>query len=251
VLKKNNDDLRSVLTDEQKKQYDEFLGRMTGGGNRQNERGGQRFGGGLPRTDDLKRQLELTDEQVTKINEIRDEVREALGELFRNGGMRSEENQKKAEELRDSVNKRVRDTLTDAQKPKFDDIVKQSQGDGPRPPQRGGERGRGPAVEDRLREVMESVKIENADEAAAVREAAKKVIEAQQALGDFDRESRGKVSELARKTDATEEEIKAAVEELRAGRRDKDKAVRDAQKSLSEIVTYKQELELIRHGLLR
>jgi Spy/CpxP family protein refolding chaperone len=260
VLKKNNEDIRGVLTDEQKKTYDENLAR----GGRGNRGGGGGFGQGgggfrgfggqaMPSTDELKQQLNLTDEQVTKIDTLRDEIRQEMRDFFQ-GGPQRDEIQKKMEEIRDAAIKRTREVLTDEQKPKFDEIVKNFQqggGDGPRPPgmgQRGPQR---PSVDERLRRLMEALKIEKADEAAAIRDAAKKVIEAQYALEDYDREVRTKVDELAKKAEITEDEVKTKLEELRTARKDKDKAVKDAQKGLAEIITYKQELEFIKQGILR
>ncbi len=255
VLKKNNEDIRGLLTDEQKKSYDENLAR---GGRGNRERGGQGGGGfrgfggqAMPSTDELKQQLNLTEEQVTKIDALRDEIRQEMRDFFQSGPQR-DEIQKKMEEIRDGAIKRTREVLTDEQKPKFDEIVKtfQQGGDGPRPPGfgRGPQR---PSVDERLRRLMEALKIEKADEAAAIRDAAKKVIEAQYALEDYDREVRTKVDELAKKAEITEDEVKTKLEELRTARKDKDKAVKDAQKGLAEIITYKQELEFIKQGILR
>jgi len=205
----------------------------------------------MPSTDELKQQLNLTDDQVTKIDALRDEIRQEMRDFFQSGPQR-DEIQKKMKEIRDAAIKRTRELLTDEQKPKFDEIVKNAQqgGDNPRFGPPGGGRGR-PSVDDRVRGVMERLKIESAEEAAAVRDLVKKVVEAQHAMEDYERDSRRKIDELARKTDAGEEEIKTSIEDLRTGRKEKDKGVKDAQKPLAEIVTYKQELELIRQGILR
>jgi len=259
VLKKNNEDIRGLLTDEQKKTYDENLARG-GRGNRERGGGGQGGGGfrgfggqAMPSTDELKQQLNLTDDQVTKIDALRDEIRQEMRDFFQSGPQR-DEIQKKMEEIRDAAIRRTRELLTDEQKPKFDEIVKtfqQGGGDGPRGPgmgQRGPQR---PSVDERLRRLMEALKIEKADEAAAIRDAAKRVIEAQYALEDYDREVRTKVDELSKKAEITDDEVKTNLEELRTVRKDKDKAVKDAQKGLAEIITYKQELEFIKQGILR
>ncbi len=255
ILKKQSDELHTVLTDEQKQRLDRGNTRGGGQGGQGGGRGGFGGGGQLPSTDELKKQLTLTDDQEKKVDEIRDGVRQQIRELWQNrgdGGNRDEMT-KKMETMRDEAYAKMKECLTDEQKPKFDEIVKASQGDGPRngggTPTEGGRRG--PSVEERVKRVMESLKVEKAEDAAALKDLVQKVIEAQQALGDYDRDTRTKFDDLAKKTEATEDDIKTQLETVRTTRKEKDKTVKDAQKSLAEVVTYRQELECVRAGILR
>src|SRR4029077_7352014 len=81
IVKKERDDVKSVLTDAQKTTYDQGgggRGNRPGGNNAPGAQGGNNafgnFRGWLPPTNDLKTSLTLTDDQVAKINEIRDAV---------------------------------------------------------------------------------------------------------------------------------------------------------------------------------
>src|SRR5262245_25501110 len=90
IVKKEIDELRAILTDEQKPRLEEGSrgrGGPPGGRNNNNQGGGTR-GGWYPSTDELKTQLTLSDEQVTKINEIRDGVRQEMRNYFQNRGGR-------------------------------------------------------------------------------------------------------------------------------------------------------------------
>jgi len=98
IVKKEREDVKAVLTDAQKTTYDQGGGRgnRPGGnnnGNNGNNGGnapgangfaGIRGGAWLPATNDLKTSLSLTDDQVTKINEIRDAVRQEMRTYFQN-----------------------------------------------------------------------------------------------------------------------------------------------------------------------
>jgi hypothetical protein len=76
-------------------------------------------------------------------------------------------------------------------------------------------------------------------------------METQAALTEADREHRTKIAELTRETSLTDEQITTKLNELRTARLEKDKAFKAAQSALREIVSPRQELELIRHGALR
>jgi hypothetical protein len=263
IQKEREEKVKELLNDDQKKQYDEFRrnpwgGRAPGG---MGGMGAQWLERMLPQIDSLKTELNLSDEQAEKIKvhleEFAAKARERVAEMQANGfqGMNWQEEMQKFQERIKELTEKVKTHLNDEQKAQLDKLVEnrfQNMGRGPGGPGgREGGRPPRPSVEDRLRRVMETLRIEQAEEAAAVRGLVKAVVEAQYALEDAEREARTKIDEMARKTDLTEDEIKVKVDELRGVRREKDKTVRDAQKSLSEVVTYRQELELIRAGILR
>jgi chromosome segregation ATPase len=157
----------------------------------------------------------------------------------------------------------VKQHLDDEQKGKFDKLIEDrfnlsrwgggGGGGGTPTPGGGGRDGRSrrPSVDERVKRVMESLKVETAEDAAAIRDLVKKCVEAQYALEDYDQEARKQVEDLSKKTDASEDDLKTRIDEIRGGRREKDKTLKDCQKSLAEVVTYRQELELIKSGILR
>lgn len=277
--KERQDKVREILTDDQKKSYDEMLqgGNQGGGGRRmpggdqgggQGGRGGFGQGGGNwmdrmlgPTADQLKTELTLTDDQFGKIKPIVDEVRkkaEERMEELRNGGFqgfnwREEmDNYRKAQE---ETNNKIKEHLTDEQKTKYDALVQRRQNPFGGGNQGGGtrteERGRGPSVDERVKRAMDALKIENAEEAAAIKDLVKKVAEAQVALETWDRESRPKIDETLANKELKDEELEGKLRDLRTQRKEKETAVKDAQKALSEVVSYRQELELLKQGILR
>lgn len=261
ILKKQTEELRAVLTEEQRQRFDQMSRFLGGFANRGG--GGPPFGGGggfrgawLPPTEELKAKLELNDDQVSRINAIRDGVREEMRNFWRNrqggGGNPVEEWNAWMQKTREETLAKVRETLTDAQKAKFDEILKEFQtrvetGDR----ERGRERGRGGSPEERVARVMEALRIEDAQEAAAIRGLVKKVVDLMERLQDAERDARRKVEETLRATDLSEEALGDRLEELRKGVRELEKELAAARKELSEVVTNRQELELIRRGILR
>ncbi len=272
LQKEREEKVKEVLTEEQRKQYDEF--RRNPGGRGQ---GGGGQGGGMqgwierflaPSADQLKKDLGLTDEVTAKvkthIDEFNDGARQRFEEQRQNGfqGLDWQEEMRKFQDRTKELGDKIKQHLDDPQKEKLDKLMADRfnfGGMGGMFGRRGGQGGDGgggrgerrPSVDDRVRRAMEALKIESAEDAAAVRDLVKKIVEAQYALEDYERESRTKVDELSKKTDAGEEEIRNKLDELRGGRKEKDKGVKDAQKALYEVVTYKQDLELVKQGILR
>jgi len=273
--KARQDQLREILTDDQKKSYDDYLqgggrgrGNQGGGGGNQNPGGG--FGGGRgwmdnmlgPTADQLKKDLELTDEQFGKIQPIVDEARkkaqDRMEELRQNGfqGLNWREEMDNYRKGQEEINAKIKEHLTEEQKTKFDAAVQRRMnpfGGGGNAP--GGrtptEERRGPSVDERVKRAMDALKIENADEAAAIKELIKKVAEAQVALETWDRESRPKIDEVLGNKELKEEDLEGKLKEFRGQRKEKETGVKDAQKALAEVVSYRQELELIKQNILR
>jgi hypothetical protein len=261
ILKKQNEELRAALTEEQRQRYDQmsrFLAGFSnrGGGGPPPWAGGFR-GGWLPPTEELKTQLELNDDQVSRINAIRDGVREEIRNFWRNrqgGGNPAEEFSAWMQKTRDETLAKVREILTDAQRGKFDEIMKNFQTQarvetGDRGRDR--ERGRGGSAEERVNRAMEALRIEDAQEAAAIRGLVKKVVDLMERLEDAQRDARRKVEETLRATDLSDEALGDRLEELRKGIRELESQLAAARKELSEVVTNRQELELVRRGILR
>lgn len=258
ILKKQGEQLRAVLTDEQRQRYDQmsrFLGGFGGrGGGAPPWAGGFR-GAWLPPTEELKAQLDLNDDQVSRINAIRDGVREEIRNFWRNrqgGGNPAEEWTAWMQKAREETLAKVRETLTDSQKTKFDEILKNFQPEGRvETGDRNRDRGRGGSVEDRVSRAMEALRIEDAQEAAAIRGLVKKVVDLMERLEDAQRDARRKAEEALRAADLSDEALGERLEELRKGVRELEKELAGARKELSEVVTNRQELELVRRGILR
>src|SRR5688572_1554752 len=125
IVKRQQEDLKGILTDEQKPRYEESLrgGRGRGQGQGQGQgQGNQARGGWFPSTDDLKTRLSLSDEQVAKFNEIRDGIREEMRKLFQDRNNRP--GPEVFEKLRTETTAKMRDLLNDEQKAKFDEALK-------------------------------------------------------------------------------------------------------------------------------
>ena len=256
ILKKQSEDLRTILTDEQKKSYEQGGGRGNRGGNNNQPGGGNTFRGGwYPSTDDMKKELTLTDDQVTKMNAVRDGVREEMRRMFQNrrGPGGGADIQAAMEKLRDETTAKMREVCTDDQKTKFDELIKtyRATQEQPGAGTRGaGGRG-GPSIDERVARVMETLKVENATEADAIKGVVKKVIELMDKLDAHQREARTKIDEASRNRELSDEAIGDRIDEVRKGQLDIEKELKTARKDLADIVTNRQELELLRRGILR
>lgn len=252
IIRKQQEDLKALLTDEQKTRYDEML---RGGGGRGNaERGGPPGqagrGGWFPSTDDLKSRLGLNDEQASKINEIRDSIREEMRRMFQNRDNRP--GPEAFEKLRTDTTAKIRELLNDEQKGKFDELLKSFPTPTPGA-DRGGERGgsRGGSVDERVARAMEVLKFEKPEEAEAVKGLVRKVVELQEKVETTQRENRGKYEELQRDTQLSEEAIGDKLAELRKAMKEYERQLADARAQLIEVISSRQEVELLRRGVLR
>lgn len=262
IVKKQIDDMKAVLTDEQKTRLDG--GGQGGRGGNNNGQGngfGNAFRGGwLPPTNDLKTSVNLTDEQVTKINEIRDAVRQEMRTFFQGRGRRGQGNQGGQnlaqeyqafqEKSKEETHKKIVAILTDEQKPKFEEAVKAFAANQPAPGQGfGGQRGG--TLDERVTRMMENLKIEDAKEADAVKSLVKKVMEQMEKLDAYNRETRTKIDEASRNKDLSDDAVGEKITEIMKGHHELEKDLAAARKALTEVVTNRQELELLRRGVLR
>lgn len=250
ILKKQQDDLKSILTDEQKPRYDEMLrgggGRGGPGGN--NPQGGGR-GGWFPSNDDMKSKLGLSDDQASKINEVRDKIREDMRRMFQDRNNRPGPDA--FEKLRADSTAKIRELLTDDQKGKFDELMKTLATPTPGGNnERGGGRG-GNTVDDRVARAMEVLKFEKPEEADAVKGLVRKVVECQEKVETTSRENRGKYEDMQKDTALSEEAIGDKLAELRKAMKEYEKQLADARAALAEVISSRQEIELLRRGVLR
>ena len=261
IVKKQLEDMRAVLTDEQKTRLDGGGGRGNRGNQGNNGQGnafGNFRGGWLPSTNDLKTSVGLTDDQVTKINEIRDAVRQEMRSFFQNRGRGN--NQNLAEQFNAFQEKSKKETtekitalLTDEQKPKFEEALKAyaaSQGT----PGQGGQdfaARRAGSLDERVGRTMENLKIEDAKEAEAVKSLVKKVMELMDKLDAYNRDTRTKMEEASRNKDLSDDAVGEKISEYLKGHHEIEKELNGARKALTEVVTNRQELELLRRGVLR
>jgi len=253
--------INAVLNDEQKKQYEELR-------TQQRNRGG--FGGGpggrpmgTVNIDDVKRELNLTDEQVEKIKPLYDEfnanVQKRSAELAQRGFANlnfAEEMQKYQDSLK-ALAEKVKVHLTDEQKPKLDALVERAtgfmrmipgllnRGGAPQgPPPR-------PSVEDRVRTAVERLKIDKEDEKAVVSDLVSKIVKSQYDLEDFQKTSRERMAEAAKNPHLSDAAVEDRIKEAQEDRRKREKEIAGLQKQLMEVVSNRQELELMAQGILK
>jgi len=259
--------INALLNEEQKKQYEELRTQQRGRGGFGG--GGQQFqfNGGRPmgsvNIDDVKRELSLTDEQVEKIKPLYDEFNanvqkrttENMEKGFQNLNI-GEEMQKYQESLK-ALSEKVKVHLTDEQKPKLDALVERATGFMRMIPgllNRGGGAAQAPvrpSVEDRVRTAVAALKIAKEDEKAVISELVAKIVKAQYDLEDFQKSSREKLAEAAKNTDLSDAAVEDRIKETQEDRRKREKEISGLQKQLAEVVTNRQELELMALGILK
>ncbi|MBI4566011.1 MAG: hypothetical protein HY716_15095 [Planctomycetes bacterium] len=257
--KERQDKIRAILTDEQKAKYEELLTRTRRGDGPRRGRDGGRGPGGrggmLDRileqmAENLRRELELSDEVFDKVKEWIDDLRRKTQErmeAFREGGGNWQEEMRKFQDDMREMTEKIKEHLTPEQKEKFEELQRRfGNGRGFGGPL-GGRRRR--SVEERVGEAIAALKLDP-PEVDIVKPLVRKVVEAQDALAEHDRDSERKVGEL-RASSLSEEEISARLKEMRLARLEKDRTLKAVQRELNENVTVRQELELIRMDILR
>jgi hypothetical protein len=259
--------INALLNDEQKKQYEELRSQQRNRGFGGGFGGGPGGPGGRPmgtvNIDDVKRELNLTDEQVEKIKPLYDEfnanVQKRSAELAQRGfaGLNFAEEMQKYQDSLKALAEKVKVHLTDEQKTKLDALVERAtgfmrmipglmnRGGGPQgPPPR-------PSVEDRVRSAVAALKIEKEDERTVVSDLVTKIVKAQYDLEDFLKTSREKLAEAAKNSDLSDAAVEDRIKEAQEDRRKREKEIAGLQKQLMEVVTNRQELELMALGILK
>lgn len=274
--------VNELLTEEQKKLYEEMRRNPFGGGGRGfggfGQGGGQPGGGpggglgamagrfGQVQMEDLKRELELTDEQAGKIQPIVDDFNakgQKRAEELRESGFRNlniQEELQRAQDLVKEAGEKLKPHLTDAQKEKYDRLVegrmqwvRMAQGflgarGGGAPP------GGGPprmSPEERVKRVMEALKVEKEDDRKAISDLVTEIVKVQAALEEQNKAVREKLQAMSKNSELSSDAIEDALKTVRQERRQKEKELAGLQKELSEAVNNRQEVELILHGILK
>lgn len=258
--------INALLSDEQKKQYEELRaerGRYFGGGGP----GAQfQFGGGRPmgsvNVDDVKRELNLTDEQVEKIKPLYDEfnanIQKRAAELAEKGfqGLNIGEEMQKYQESIKALSEKVKVHLTEEQKTKLDGLVERATGMMRMLPNLLNRRGGSAqfprqSAEERAKAAVAALRIEKEDEKTAIGDLITKIVKAQYDLEDFTKSSRDKMAEAAKNHDLSDAAVEDRIKESQEDRRKREKDIGALQKQLIEVVTNRQELELMAQGILK
>jgi hypothetical protein len=210
----------------------------------------------------VKRELNLTDEQVEKIKPLYDEfnanVQKRSAELAQRGfaGLNFAEEMQKYQDSFKALAEKVKVHLTDEQKPKLDALVERANGFMRMIPgllNRGGPQGPAPrpSVEERVRTAVERLKIDKEDEKAVVSDLVTKIVKAQYDLEDFQKTSRERLAEAGKNPDLSDAAVEDRIKEAQEDRRKREKEIAALQKQLMEVVTNRQELELMAQGILK
>ncbi len=258
--------INALLNDEQKKQYEELRAR----GNRGGAPGGGpfQFGGGRPpmgtvNIEDVKKELNLTDQQVEKIKPLYDEfnanLQKRTSELAEKGfqGLNIAEEMQKYQDSIKALSEKVKVHLTDEQKTKLDALVERATGMMRMIPNlmmnRGGNAGPAPrlSVEEKTTRAVAALKLEKEDEKMAISELVTKIVKAQYDLEDYTKSSRDKMSEAAKNHDLSDAAVEDRIKEAQEERRKREKDIAALQKQLGEVVNNRQELELMAQGILK
>jgi hypothetical protein len=148
---------------------------------------------------------------------------------------------------------KVKVHLTDEQKTKLDALVERATGMMrmiPNLMNRGGPPPR-PSAEDKAARAVAALKIEKDDEKTAITDLVTKIVKAQYDLEDFTKTSRDRMSEAAKNHDLSDAAVEDRIKESQEDRRKREKDIAALQKQLAEVVTNRQELELMAQGILK
>jgi len=262
-----NEKIAALLDADQKKLYEEYRASQRGGrGNFQfGGGGGGQFGGGRMgqlNVEDAKRQLNLTDEQVEKVKPLYDEfnanAQKRMEELREKGfqGLNWQEELQKGQDNMKALAEKVKAHLNDEQKTKLDGIMEQMTGWMRMVPNlmnqnRTASAPARPSVEDKVKSAIAALKIEKDDERSAIADLLTKVVKAQYELEDFIKSSREKLAEASKNRDLSDAAVEDRIREAQDDRLKRERSIAGLQKQLSEVLTNRQELELMAQGILK
>lgn len=92
------------------------------------ENGEHKHGGQMRSSDDMMQELStklnLTADQQTKVKAILEENHQQMQAMMKDDSMSKEDKHAKMKSMHDAIHAKVREVLTDEQKPKFDAMVK-------------------------------------------------------------------------------------------------------------------------------
>ncbi len=269
IFEKDVERIREVLTDEQKTKFDELRRNQGQGGGPFRFGGGQGgFGGGRNfgqmQLDNLKTELGLSDEQVEKIKPLVDDFNaqaQKRMEELRQGGFQGLDWAGELQRGQDNMKafaEKVKAHLTDEQKTKADQMMERMTGwmraipgvlqrfqqPGAAVPSRA-------SAEERVKKAVDALQIENEAERSAIRGLIEKVVKAQDALDDYLKSSRDGLGAAASNKELSNEALEDKLSEQRKERRRLEKDLKDAQDALADVVSSRQELELVRQAILK
>jgi hypothetical protein len=216
--------------------------------------GGARQWGGLP-IDALKERLGLSDDQVKKLQAINDESREefrkAMQELEKDGTIDWSKTREVMSKHMAATNEKVRGLLTDDQKPKFDQWVKEAE----QRMRQGPRMARDPeAMKKRLMEQAEKELTLTADEKTAVLPLVRAVLDARadaRTNGDKRKEEFTQFVKTATGSDAeARADVQKKLDEFRKARDADQERIRQAEGALREVLTLDNEAKLVALGIL-
>jgi Spy/CpxP family protein refolding chaperone len=240
--------IREILTDAQRPKFDELQKSRDAGGPRPGGTHNRWMG---PSPEDLQRELDLAPEQREKIGALIESAADAVRKRFEEaragnfqgvdwGAVRTE-----AERLFTETSEKVKAILTPEQQVRYAKLIEERN----RLVQNVFRRTETPA--DRVARSMEALKIKDPDEATAVKALVTRVVKLQGDLADADRGARDRARDLLKAEDAKDEILQERLGAQRKDRRALEDQLLKAQKELGEVVTVRQELELIQLGILR
>jgi hypothetical protein len=240
--------IRELLTEAQRTKLDELRKEPEPG----NPRGGPpptRWMG--PSIDDLQRELGLTSDQREKASGLIQAAADAARKRFeeaRAGGFQNIDwstIRAEAEKITTEATEKIRSLLTAEQQPAFAKLVEERS----RTLRHVFRRPETPA--DRAARAMEALKIADADEASAVKALVTRAAQLQADLAEHDRVTRDQTREWLKAEGMADAALVERVTTRRRERQALEDRLRKTQEELGQVVTVRQELELVQLGLLR
>jgi hypothetical protein len=98
---------------------------------------------------------------------------------------------------------------------------------------------------------MDALKIEKEVEKQAVADLVTKVIKAQDAVEDYQKSSKEPLQLAGRNAELSDQALEDKLTEQRTERRRLEKSLAELQAQLADVVTHRQEIELILQGILK
>ena len=268
----NGEKIRQILTPDQSERYTQLQSRRGG----RSREGGRRFGPGQI-MERLRDQLELSPEQEGKLQAIFDGAQEEMRSVFakaREGGFQNMDWGKLRETMTEywgKLSDKVRVELSDAQKPKYDEMVKEMQnnpwmrgfeGRGNREGRNDSSRGdrerrerprrdRDPAELAKRRHERAMTALALSDEEGAVLSPLiQRILELQTTGRQTVNQSREALSGLFESGDADEESVKKAMQAMRSARTTLEQQLEQAREELRGLLTISQEGQMLEQGIL-
>jgi hypothetical protein len=205
--------------------------------------------------DMLKEKLSLTDDQYKKLEGFNQEMSDAwkaeMADLQKGGDFDWNKMRDKMKENIEAMRNKIRGVLTDEQKPKFEEIIKEQN----QQMQRGPRMGPDPEqMKKRLYDQAERELVLTAEEKSAVMPLVKKLLDVRAEARIANDKRKEAFTDFVRKATGTSDEQKKEItdklNELRKAREADAQRVKDAQASVREVLTIDNEAKLVALGIL-